>query len=388
MTGPHSVLPHAARPPAGIDRPLLAVVPQLRDRVPWCELGNLPTPVSDAQPVLAAAGLRGDVWIKRDDLTAPRYGGNKVRTLELLFGQARHQGAAWVYSTGAFGSNHAVATVLHAERAGLAPGALLFPQPYSETAAANLRTILGATARIVPLMHWATLPFAIRATARFHRRRGEQAFVMVPGGATPRGALGYVSAALELGHQIARGELPRPATIVVGVGSTCTSAGLLVGLHLAARLGIGFVDAQGRPAPPEVRSVRVTPWPVTAAFRIVGLAVRTSRHLAAVARDPGLALDAHSLRTTLRVDGRFLGAGYGRPTRAGEEAIACFRAIEGLELDTTYSAKAGAAVLELAKASVPGPILFWSTKSSAPLPGAEHPAAHVPARMERWLDHR
>ena len=48
---------------------------------------------------------------------------------------------------------------------------------------------------------------------------------------------------------------------------------------LAARLGIGFVDARGRPAPPDLVSVRVTPWPVTSAFRIVGhfLSVRGAR---------------------------------------------------------------------------------------------------------------
>ena len=60
-----------------------------------------------------------------------------------------------------------------------------------------------------------------------------------PGGATALGALGYVSAGLELAQQIARHELPVPRRVIVGVGSTCTSAGLLVGLALAGHLGRG-----------------------------------------------------------------------------------------------------------------------------------------------------
>jgi D-cysteine desulfhydrase len=92
------------------------------------------------------------------------------------------------------------------------------------------------------------------------------------------GALGYVSAALELAEQIEAGVLPPPRRIVVGIGSTCTTAGLLVGLDLARRLGIGFRNAE-----PELVAVRVTPWPVTSRFRILGLAERTARVVAALA---------------------------------------------------------------------------------------------------------
>lgn len=50
-------------------------------------------------------------FIKRDDVSSPIYGGNKVRTLEALFGRARAAGVRRIYSTGAFGSNHALAAV-------------------------------------------------------------------------------------------------------------------------------------------------------------------------------------------------------------------------------------------------------------------------------------
>ena len=98
--------------------------------VPWVRLGQWPTPVA---PI---AG-HPDLWVKREDLTASAYGGNKVRTLEAMFGRARAAGATRIWATGAFGSNHVVATVVHARAVGLEAGALLFPQPPGEPAYAN-----------------------------------------------------------------------------------------------------------------------------------------------------------------------------------------------------------------------------------------------------------
>jgi D-cysteine desulfhydrase len=365
-------------------RPLFDVFPALSGKIRWEALGELPTPVETLAPVLACAKIDGDAWVKRDDLTSPIYGGNKVRTLEALFGEAKERDASIIYSTGAFGSNHAAATVLHARRAGLEPGVILFPQPRSETAAENLRAIVRAAPLVRALPHWSALPFGMASVRRAHERKNERAFLMVPGGATPRGGLGYVSAAFELGRQVERREVPRPDSIVIGVGSTCTSAGLLVGLHHAARLGVGFSDPSGRPSAPHLVSVRVTPWPVTARFRIVSLAVKISQLLAELAGDPSLALEAADLRPNLTVDGRFLGRGYGHPTRDGLAAIDAFRAIDGFELDTTYSAKAAAGLFARVRERPRETALFWSTKSTAPLACASDAEVTIP-RFARWL---
>lgn len=352
--------------------------------MPVVELGVWPTPVERLGEVARVIGRESDVaYVKRDDRSSPVYGGNKVRTLEFLFGLAKSRGARRIYSTGAFGSNHSVAAALHAPRAGLEPGCILFPQPISGAALENLRVNASRCARFVALPHWSALPFGVAWTRYTDGRRGEPSFVMVPGGAIPEGALGYVAAAFELAWQVARSELPRPDRVVIGVGSTCTSAGLLVGFALAARLGIGFVDAAGRPAPPELVSVRVTPWPITAAFRIVGLAERTSRLLSRLAGDPNLLLDPRELRSRLIVDGQFLGAGYGEVTDAGLRAIQVFKDTGGPALDTTYSAKSAASFLDILTRRLPGKSLYWATKSTAPLPDAAVPAT-VPRRVRAW----
>ncbi len=356
--------------------------------LPWAELGEFPTPVSSLIGLARALGAPElELYEKRDDVSSSVYGGNKVRTLEVLLGHARARGCTHAFATGAFGSNHAVATVLHAPRVGLRPGALLFPQPRSWAALENLRAVLGAGAPLRALGHWSLLPFGMAQAAFQERRAGQRAFFMVPGGATPLGALGYVSAALELALQVEARELPRPEQVILGVGSTCTSAGLLVGLAHAARLRIGFRDAQSRPRPPALLSVRVTPWPVTSKARIVSLAVRTSHLLARLCDDPALRLSRAELGRHFEVSGAFLGRGYGEATAEGRRAIGLWREHVGHELDTTYSAKSAAALLSHATRKVPGPVVLWATKSSVPLPATNIEAIRsAPPRALRWIE--
>lgn len=370
-----------------VQRALFEVVPRLRSAAHFVPLGQLPTPIEPLSALAKRLGrAQADIYVKRDDRTSPVYGGNKVRTLEVLFGVAQRREASRIYATGAYGSNHAVATVLHAPRAGLSAGVLLFPQPPSTTAIENLRVTVAKCAAARALPHWSALPGALvlaHAADRFHKRR---TFWMVPGGATPEGALGYVSAAFELALQVASGELPNPRAVVVGVGSTCTSAGLLTGFALAARLGIGFVDSTGRSAPPRLCSIRVTPWPVTSKYRIVSLAAKTSALLAELAGDSRLRVDRTTLSALLTVDGHYLGKGYGYPTSQGREALELFADTEGPPLDTTYSAKSAAALVERVRRSESGPLLYWATKSSAALPQVSALPATTPASMVRWIE--
>lgn len=360
-------------------RPLFEVWPALEERVPWVSLGDFPTAVEPLSNAAAAAGRAGaPFFIKRDDVSSPIYGGNKVRTLEALFGRARAAGARRIYSTGAFGSNHALAAVLHAPRAGLESGVILFPQPRSFSALENLRVILAQRPRVRALLHWSLLPFGVGMTQLAERR---DAFVMVPGGATPEGALGYVSAALELARQVEAGALPAPHTVLVGVGSTCTSAGLLVGVHAAARLGLGWREA------PRLVSARVTPWPITGKGRIVQLAKRTAALLARLTGDAGVSFTSRQLASRFEVDGSQLGRGYGHATDAGLEALRLLRETEQLELDTTYSAKSMAAALARVRAGLPGPLVYWATKSTVPLPEVrEDDWRWAPRLMTRWIE--
>jgi D-cysteine desulfhydrase len=335
-------------------------VPRLR--VPWVRLGSWPTPITTAH----------DLWFKHEGDSHPRYGGNKLRTLEAWLGHARELGAERIWAIGAYGSNHAIATVLHAAAAGLSAGAIVFPQPASTWAIENCGGLIETGCPIVRLRSVVEVPFAALAIGRRDRR----AAVMPPGGATTVGTFGAMSAVFELADQIAERIAPPPRRIVLAVGSACTTAGLLAGLALAHSLGVW------RWPVPIVHAVRVTPWPVTSRVRIADLARRS---LARVEQLTGVrvAITLPELVARLVVDGGELGAGYGRPTARSDAAI---RALPGApRLDGVYSAKAAAAMLRLQRRGI-GPLLFWASKSTATL-AAPSPSRlrDAPAAIGRWL---
>lgn len=342
-------------------------LPQLAARIPWVPLGDWPTPLT--QIVLDGRPL----WIKHEGASSPRYGGNKVRTLEPWFGLARERGARRIWTIGAYGSNHAIATAIHGKAIGLGVAAILFPQPTSSWAIENCGALLESAEPIVRLRSVAEVPFVGMAIAL----RDRTSLVMPPGGATTVGTFGSVSGAFELAEQIEAGLAPPPARIVIPVGSTCTISGLLAGIALARGAGIW------RWPFPVVHGVRVTPWPVTSHWRIANLARATIARAERLG-GPRLAIGIRELASRLVVDPHELGRGYGRSTPRGEAAIQLLRDYS-LRLDGVYSAKAMAAALRLHRDRV-GPLLFWSTKSEVELatPSLEI-VARAPRAIVRWL---
>jgi D-cysteine desulfhydrase len=367
--------------PVPLPPTLDTLFPGLGARLRVAPLGVWPTPVEALDGLAHELGRKGaPLYVKRDDRSSPIYGGNKVRTLEMFFGEALAQDLPRIVATGAYGSNHALATVLHAPRVGLSADVALFPQPASRTAALGLAATVAHAARVTDVFHWSTLPFRIAALSLRARRSDERALVMAPGGSSPLGALGYVLAGFELAEQVRSGALPEPRRVFVGVGSNATAAGLLVGFALAARMGLGWQR------PPGVVAVRVTPWPVTSRLRILSLAARTSRLLAERARAPSAIVAARELAPFLEVDGRFLGRGYGHPTPEGIAAIEHFENLGLFALDTTYSAKVVSAYIAAVRRDEPGPLLYWSTRSTAPLPTVVRSnIERAPHRMQSWL---
>ncbi len=381
-------LPEQAAPSAGQPssvRPLFQLFPPLEAHAGFSHLGDFPTPVEPLQRLAPELPGAGRCYVKRDDLSSTLYGGNKVRTLEALFGQARREGKVWVAATGAYGSNHAVATVLHGARLGFRSAVLLFPQPVSAAARDNLRVSLGCADEVLDLPHWSLLPLAAWSFARACRARGEPALIMPPGGAIPRGCLGFLSAGLELGQQVQAGLLPPPAEVVLALGSTCSTAGLLLGLALAERLELGFSGRDPARPRPRLVAVRVTPWPVTSPLRILRLAERAAQWLRALSGERVFEFTRVELARGLELDPRQLGPGYGLPTLEGRAAIARAGTLS-VALDTTYAAKSAAGLLARLEQHPERVRLFWSTKSSAPLPHvSSERLARAPSAMLRWL---
>jgi len=296
------------------------------------QLGAYPTPVDRIDDAL---GEGRPLWVKRDDLTSPRYGGNKVRKLERVLERARSRGVRRIVTVGAAGSHHALATALYARDLGIEVEAVLVPQLRTSHVAENLR-VTAALSRVFP-----ATSFAHAATIVVDRIACGADYVP-PGGSTRDSSAAYADAADELIEQIARGDLPAPRVVVVALGSGGTAAGLAAGF---ARAGtavrvLGVLVSEPRA------------WVVRRARR---LAEGCLRHLSP---------DTPVSSLHLEIDDRYLGDGYGTPSAAGVAALARAARL-GLTLDSTYTAKTFAAVLDLPEET--SPVLYWHTLSSAPL---------------------
>lgn len=335
-------------------------------------LGHYPTPISALTNAEAAAGLRaGSLYCKRDDLTSDVYGGNKVRKLERLLEEARARGAKKIVTAGAVGSHHVLATAIFGRRAGFAVEAVLAPQTATPHAEEVARVVASLDVTTFPVRSFASVPLVIA-----QRLSSRGTFLIQPGGSSVTGTLAYVDAATELSEQIARGDLPRPTTIVVALGSGGTAAGLLVGLE---REGL-LVGSDGKP-PIEVAAVQVVDPPFGSAAATLALALSVHRRLGASLSRAVIARMSRSLRLVRA----FRGEGYGSPTAEGARATE-LAALDGIDLDPTYTAKAFAAAVVEARS---GPVLFWHTLSAtAPferLLAAAGPLTALDARVRRLL---
>ncbi|RME27778.1 MAG: pyridoxal-phosphate dependent enzyme [Deltaproteobacteria bacterium] len=330
------------------ERPIAKLLPRLLERFEPLRLATLPTPAEQ----LRLPGTRSSLWIKRDDLTSPLYGGNKVRKLEFLLAEARRKGARRVLTVGAWGSNHLLATVLHSRSIGMKATGVIFPQPLTEHVERNLAADRGAGASLMKIPSKYAIPAGVvAAMARETARDGRPPYYIPGGGSSPLGILGYVNAGCELARQVEQGMLPAPKKIFVAYGTGGTAAGLVIGLRLG---GLRT----------KVVAVRVIDRLVANRPRLLAL-IGAALGLARSAGDAAAFVQPAS--DDFEVDHRFIGRGYGHPTPEAERASSIFREA-GITMECTYTAKAAAAMLDAARQER-GPLLYWHTLSSADISG-------------------
>jgi D-cysteine desulfhydrase len=173
-------------------------------------------------------------------------------------------------------------------------------------------------------------------------RRGD--FLLPLGGSSAESLAGHMDAAEELAQAVEGKALPLPDVVVVALASGGTAVGLAAGL---AR----------RRLPVQVLAVCAT-------HRSAGARVFVWNQLAKLAgKWPGWVAGAAG---RLRLEPRFLGAGYSLPTAESERAHQLGQ-VEGLTLDPAYTAKAFAASLALVQRAQVRNVLFWQTHASTSL---------------------
>jgi len=329
--------------------------------LPIAGIAVLPTPVESLDALARELGI-ARLLIKRDDLTAPVYGGNKVRKLDYLLGKALAEKRTSVITYGAYGSNHALATAVYARALGLEPHVVLSPQEVGPFAAATLRAHVGLGTVIHPVDGWDGASEGARVSAALTGRDGIELFDIPMGGSNALGALGYVNAAIEVVDQLRElnadidavdlSDCLRPDVIYVAAGTLGTAIGLAIGL--------AAVGAHTR-----VVAVRVTPAEVGSERVAVELAEKTIALLRSL-DDSFSDLAYDDLAFELQED--WFEPGYGVVTPETIEAVE-LAARSGIKLETTYTGKAFAAMVADARAGTltDSQVLFWDTYNSAPM---------------------
>lgn len=328
-------------------------------RLPRTSLGFYPTPLHKLERLSAELGVK--IYLKRDDLSGvSTFGGNKMRKLEYLLGDALAQGADTVFTYGATQSNHAMQTVAAACKCGLHPVLYLVSvvEPDKETLRANLLLdyIYGAEVHIVqmePGEEEADAEARSFAMGAEHverlRAEGKHPYDVPMGGASPVGSVGFAGGFVELEEQCASAGI-EPDYLYHASGTGGTLAGLAAGRAL---LGADM----------RIVSVAVSPKDEGYEARTADLA---NRALGVI----GASNDVRVSAEDLQVERGYFAPGYEIPNEWGNGAIRRLARTEGVLMDTVYSGKAFGGLLDhIERGIVPqgSTVVFWHTGGATAL---------------------
>jgi L-cysteate sulfo-lyase len=286
-----------------------------------------PTPIQHL-PRLSAHLGGVNVFVKREDLNGLGGGGNKLRKLEFLIGEALAIGADTIITVGARQSNHARLTAAAAARVGLKCELVLtravprFDADYLDNGNILLDDLFAARVHDLPGTA-NSLQFA-EERANELRAQGRNVYVCPLGGSSPIGCLGYADCAAEILAQASAEDLSFDR-IVVPNGSGGMHAGLVAGF-VALDLNPSFITA----------------------FTVYGNAEQAhsitldKANQTAQLIDPNLRVNS----SAISIDEGQLGPGYGIPTDSMRAAVRLLASTEGLLLDPVYSGKAFAGLVE------------------------------------------
>lgn len=309
--------------------------------LPRKRLGFFPTPLVTLNQLSDRLG-GPRILMKRDDQTGLASGGNKVRKLEFLIGEALTRGCDTVITGGAAQSNHCRQTAAAAASCGLECHLVLGgEEPGVLDGNLLLDELLGAR------IHW-TGDFRkgekIPGIVEQLKSTGHKPYVIPYGGSSTTGAVGFVEAVSELDKQLDRHHTTL-SHVVFASSSGGTQAGLIVGKSIFEQqfelIGIGIDKGEAGEGP--------------FAEHVLGLANATAERLE---------LDAGFQLSDIVVREEFLGHGYGVVGDLERRAIRLTAETEGVLLDPVYTGRAMGgliSMIEQGEFSSKDRVLFWHT---------------------------
>jgi 1-aminocyclopropane-1-carboxylate deaminase/D-cysteine desulfhydrase-like pyridoxal-dependent ACC family enzyme len=329
---------------------LLTHYPKLKETVGHVELGLFPTPIQKLDK-LGELLQTPQLYIKKDSISGELFGGNKVRKLEFLLGEAIFHHAKGVVTRGYAGSNHTCATAAYAQKLGLECLCLHTPQIPTTYLRRNLLLSYKNGAELHLYRNAATRTLAMmKLDEAFNEKNGIHLYSIPSGGSNEVGVLGFINAIYELKEQITQGIMPEPDFLYVVLGSCGTAAGLIIGTKL---LGLKTKIIPVCIEPDAIEKEHET--------KLADLVELTSIYLNK--RDPLFPVIG-TKDEDFSINYDFIGKDYGVITPEDKAAIQLLEQTEGIKLDGTYTGKAFAALIHdiATKPELKNKvILFWDS---------------------------
>jgi len=333
---------------------IFGAYPKLEQSIPWVLLGNLPTPVERMSKLGDSLGYPS-LWVKRDDLSSTKMGGNKVRIMEFLLAAMKASGKKVAISPGALGSNQIMSSGIYGHELGLKIVGVFFKQCQTDYMCKHMLVDKSMGVEFNHVNSPYAVPFAIlyHYLKNFDWSKMQAPFYIPTFGSSSTCAFGYFNAMFELKKQIDAKMLPSPDYIFVTAGTGGTMAGIQLGAKV---LGINTKTV----------GVRITDYIACNERLVASIINRAYRHLKKAGAD--LVPMKFTAKDIIMIHD-FFGGEYAAITEEGKAAKKLAAEVEGLVLDTTYTAKTMAAMLKYLKEHdlKDKNILFWHTYNTRDL---------------------
>jgi len=318
------------------------------NNIPRVDIGLFPTPLHKLENMSGKYGV--DLYIKRDDLSGPGFGGNKIRKLEFIIAEALERDCDHVITYGGFQSNHCRQLTAACKKYGLEPILYLVSEEKPEEYRANLHLdkIMGAEINFVG-EELDDMDKAMEKALEEGKKRvreleenGFRCYDCPPGGFDRNGTLGFIRAFGELVEQ--SGQMREEIDHIVhanGTGGTYT--GLMMGKKM--------IESE----------VKITP------FSVSSLSPDFERKISLMSEKVREKLGSEVPviePEEVKVDTDHYGPGYDVPYEGSVKATKELAREEGIVLGPAYTAKAMAGLLdhiEKGKIEEGSSVLFWHT---------------------------
>ncbi len=305
-------------------------------RVSLC---NLPTPLEELKKLREEIG-GPRIFIKRDDLNGLGLGGNKLRKLEFLIGDAMEKGADTIITSGGIQTNHGRLTAAACAKTGL-DCYLVFTEEENGVYEGNriLQSMYGAKQVFIDRYVDYSVPpqkmakeklraaeVAIADLVKRLKAQGKKPYVIPRGGRSLYGTASYVSAMVELKQQLDAAGVKADYVI-----APCATSSTMTGISLGNK--VSGINA-----------------------KVIGAALSRSAEEGKEMLEEEFNHDAKAMgydfsvkKEEVDIRGDYIGEGYGIATEAGREAQLLFARKEGILLDPVYTAKTASMYIDLVR---------------------------------------